>query len=62
LTIGPVQMLAIVRAENSQRVLSAMASKIGVKLHLVWLSSKYKAKTFLSLALLLLINAYGSLM
>jgi hypothetical protein len=34
LITGPVRMLAIVRAENSGRVLSAMASKTGVKLRL----------------------------
>jgi hypothetical protein len=44
LVFGPVQMLAVVGAENSRRVLSAVASNSGVKLHLVWLSSDYKAK------------------
>jgi hypothetical protein len=39
-----------------------MASNSGVKLHLIWLSSKIKGETFLSLALVLLINASGSLM
>jgi len=51
LTIGPVQKLAVVGAENSRRVLLAIASNSGVKLHLIWLSSDSKAKTFLSLAL-----------
>ena len=53
-------MLVVVGAENSWRVLLAIASKIGVKLRLVWLSSSSKARTFLSLALVLLINASGS--
>ena len=57
LIVGPIQMLAVVGAENSRRALSAMASKTGVKLCLVWLSSDSKARTFLSLALVLLINA-----
>jgi hypothetical protein len=57
LTASPARMLAIVGAENSQRVLLAMASNSGVKLCLVWLSSDFKAETFLSLALVLLINA-----
>jgi hypothetical protein len=56
LVSGPVQMLAVVGAENSRRVLSAMALNSGVKLRLVRLSSDSKAKTFLSLALVLLIN------
>ena len=43
-----------------RRVLSAMASKSGVKLCLIWLSSNSKAETFLSLALVLLINASRS--
>jgi hypothetical protein len=34
LTVGPVLMLVVVGAENSRRVLLAMASNIGVKLHL----------------------------
>jgi hypothetical protein len=59
LTVGLVRMLAVVGEDNSQRVLSAMASKTGVKLRLVWLSSDYKVETFLSLALVLLINASG---
>ena len=60
LTVGPIRMLAIVGAENSWRVLLAMASNAGVKLHLIWLSFYFKAETFLSLALVLLINASGS--
>ena len=36
---------------------SAMASNSGVKLRLIWLSSEFKAETFLSLALVLLSNA-----
>ena len=56
LTVGPLRMLAVVGAENSQRVLLAMASNLGVKLRLIWLSSDFKARTFLSLALVLLIN------
>ena len=61
LIVGLVWMLAVVGAENSRRVLLAMASNSGVKLHLIWLSSDYKAETFLSLALVLLRNASGSL-
>ena len=60
LTVGPIWMLAIVGAENSRRVLLAMASNSGVKLCLIWWSSDSKAKSFLSLALVLLINASGS--
>ena len=60
LTVGLVRMLAVVGAENSQRVLLAMASNSGVKLLLIWLSSDYKAEHFFSLALVLLINASGS--
>ena len=60
LVVGPVRMLVVVGAENSQRVLSAMASNSSVKLHLVWLSSESKAQNFLSLALVLLINASRS--
>ena len=59
LTVGPVQMLAVVGAENLRRALSAMASNFGVKLHLIWLSSDSKAETFLSLALVLLSSASG---
>ena len=62
LTVGPVRMLAVVGAENSQKVLSAMASNSSVKLHLICLSSDSEAGTFLSLALVLLINALGSSM
>jgi hypothetical protein len=54
---SPVRMLAVVGAENSRRVLSAMASNSSVKLRLVWLSSESKAETFLSLSLVYLINA-----
>ena len=53
LTIGVVRMFAVVGVENSQGVLSAMASNFGVKLRLIWLSSDSKAETFLSLALVL---------
>ena len=60
LTISPVRMLAVVGAENSRRVLLDMASNSGFKLHLIWLSSDSKAGTFLSLALVLLINASRS--
>ena len=60
LTVGLVWMLAVVRAENSWRVLSAMASKSDVKLYLIWLSFASEAETFLSLALVLLINVFGS--
>jgi hypothetical protein len=56
LIVGLVRMLAIVGAENSRGILSAMASKTGVKLHLVWLSFDSKAKNFLSLSLVLLNN------
>jgi hypothetical protein len=62
LIVGPVWMLAVVGAENSWRVLSAMASNSGVKLCLIWLSSDSKAENFLSLALVLLSNASGSSM
>jgi hypothetical protein len=44
---GPVQMLAVVGAKNSRRVLLAMASKTGAKLRLVWSSYDPKAETFL---------------
>ena len=57
--VGPVWMLAVVGVENSRRVLLAMASNSGVKLLLIWLSSDFKAGTFLSLALVLLINVSG---
>jgi hypothetical protein len=60
LTFGPIRMLAVVRAENSRRVLSVMASNSGVKLCLIYLSSDSEAETFLSLALVLLIKAFGS--
>ena len=50
LTVGPVRMLAVVGAENSRRVLLAMASNSSVKIRLTWLSSDPKAETFLSLA------------
>ena len=60
LTVGPVRMLAVVGAENSRRVLLAIASNSGVKLRLIWLSYDFKAGTFLSLALVLLINASRS--
>jgi len=60
LTVGLVRMLVVVGAENSQRVLLAMASNSGVKLHLIRLFSDSEAETFLSLALVLLINALGS--
>jgi hypothetical protein len=62
LIAGPVRMLAVVGAENSRSVLSAMASNSYVKLRLVRLSSKVDARTFLSLALVLLINSSGSSM
>ena len=60
MTIGLVQMLSIVGAENSWRVMLAIASNLGVKLRLIRLSSDSKAETFLSLALVLLINALRS--
>ena len=62
LTVGPVRMLVVVGAENSWRVFLAMASNSGVKLRLIYLSSDSKARTFLCLALVLLINASGSSM
>jgi hypothetical protein len=62
LIADPVQMLVIVGAENSRRVLLAIASNYGVKLHLIYLYSDSKAETFLSLALVLLINASESSM
>ena len=48
LTVGLIWMLAVVGAENSWRVLLAMALNSGVKLRLIWLSSDSKAETFLS--------------
>ena len=60
LTVGPVLMLTVVGAENSRRVLLVIASNYGVKLRLIWLSLDFKAGTFLSLALVLLINDSGS--
>ena len=60
LTIGLARMLVVVGAENSQRVLLAMASNSSVKLRLIWLSSDSESRTFLCLALVLLINALGS--
>jgi hypothetical protein len=41
-------MLVVVGAENSRRLLLAMASNSGVKLHLIRLSSDSKANTLLS--------------
>jgi hypothetical protein len=55
-----VWMLAVVGAENSRRVLSAIASNSGIKLRLIRLSFDSKADTLLSLALVLLINASRS--
>lgn len=60
LVSSPVRMLAVVGVENSRRVLLAMASNSGVKLHLIWLSSELEDESFLSLALVLLINASRS--
>ena len=60
LTVGPVRMLAVVGVENSWRVLLAVVSNSGVKVRLIWLSSNSEAGTFLSLSLVLLINASGS--
>ena len=60
LIVGLVRMLVIVGAENSQRVLLAMVSNLGVKLYLIWLSSDFKTGTFLSLALVLLIKTSRS--
>ena len=48
LTVGPVRMLAVVGAENSWRVISAMTSNSSVKLRLNWLSFDSKPETFLS--------------
>ena len=62
LIVGLVWMLAIVGVENSRRVLLAIASNSGVKLRLIQLSSDSKTRTFLSLVLVLLINASGSSM
>ena len=62
LTVGLVRMWTVVGAENSRRVLLAMASNYGVKLHLIWLSFDSKTRTVLSLALVLLINASRSSM
>ena len=47
-------------SRESWRVLSAMASNSGIKLRLILLSSDSEARTFLSLALVLLINTLGS--
>ena len=58
-TVRLVRMLAVVGAENSWRILLAMASNFGVKLRLIWLSFNFIAGTFLSLALVL-INASAS--
>jgi hypothetical protein len=58
-TVGSVQMLDVVGAENLRRVLLAMASDSEVKLRLIRLSSDSKADTLLSLALVLLSNASG---
>ena len=60
MTLDPERMLVVTGAENSRRVLSAMASNSGVKVHLIRLSSDSEAGTFWSLALVLLINALGS--
>ena len=54
--------VAVVGAENSWRVLIAIALNSGVKLRLIWLSSDFKARTFLSLALVLLISGSRSSM
>jgi hypothetical protein len=62
LTLGPVWMLAVVGAENSRRLLLAMASNSGVKLHLIRLSSNSKADILLSLALVLLSSSSRSSM
>jgi hypothetical protein len=50
-------MLAVVRAENSRRLMLAMASNSGVKLRLIRLFYDSKADTLLSLALVLLSSA-----
>jgi hypothetical protein len=55
-------MFAVVGAENSRRLLLAMALNSSVKLHLIQLSSDSKADTLLSLALVLLSSAFGSSM
>jgi hypothetical protein len=62
LTFGPVRILAVVGVENSRRLLLAMASNSGVRLHLIRLSSDSKASTLLSLAIVLLSSASGSSM
>jgi hypothetical protein len=61
-TAAPVRMLVVVGAENSQRVLLAMASNSIVKLYHIWLSSNSKVDTLLSLTLVLLSNASRSSM
>ena len=53
-TVGLVWMLTIVGAENSQRVLLAMALNSGVKLRLIWLSSDFKVRTLKSYKLRLI--------
>jgi hypothetical protein len=49
-------MLAVVGAENSWRVFSAMSSNTGVKVLLNWWSFETEGGVFLSLALAFLIN------
>ena len=36
LSVGPVRMFSVLGAKNSRRVLSAIASEIGVELPLDW--------------------------
>jgi hypothetical protein len=55
-------MLAVVGAENSQRLLLVIALNSGVKLLLIWLSSDTTADTLLSMAFVFLSNASGSSM
>jgi hypothetical protein len=61
LTSGLVRMLAVVGAENSRRVLLAMALNYVVKL-LIRLSSDGRTRTFLCLALVTLLDHQRSLL
>jgi hypothetical protein len=42
LSVGPVRMFSVLRAENSRRVLSAIASEAGVELPLDLVDSVWK--------------------
>jgi hypothetical protein len=51
--------VSVVRVENSQRVLLAIASNSGAKFLLAWLTSEFSTETFLSLALVFFKIASG---